>query len=184
MMTGAQPESPANEIEFLMNCLEASRERFLRAVEGVSESSANVKIGEASWSILHCAEHVATAERQMMTMWNKLAAAGRSIPEKDKAVPENALNREKKNTSPERSRPNGRYTELSAAIADFRTNRATSIAALQGSTLDDLRGKVVQHPLAGEIDGYQLFRLMAAHAERHAAQIEDIKNHPAYKQAG
>ena len=74
MTMAPQPESPANEIEFLVNCLEASRERFLRAVEGVSESAANVKIGENSWSILHCAEHVATAERQMMTMWNKLAA--------------------------------------------------------------------------------------------------------------
>jgi len=184
MTMAAQPESPANEIAFLVNCLQASRERFLRALEGVSESAANVKIGENSWSILHCAEHVATAERQMMAMWNKLAAAGKGDPAKDAGVPANALNREKKNTSPERSRPNGRYTELSAAIADFRTNRATSIAALQGSTLEDLRGKVVQHPLAGEIDGYQLFRLMAAHAERHAAQIEDIKNHPAYKQAG
>ncbi len=184
MMTAAQPESPANEIEFLVNCLEASRERFLRAVEGVSEAAANVKIGENSWSILHCAEHVATAERQMLAMWNKLAVPGKGIPEKDTAVPAIALNRERKNTSPERSRPNGRYTELSAAIADFRTNRATSIAALQGSSVQDLRGKVVQHPLAGEIDGYQLFRLMAAHAERHAAQIEDIKNHPAYKQAG
>jgi hypothetical protein len=184
MMTAAHPESPANEIEFLVNCLEASRERFLQAVEGVSESAANVKISESNWSILHCAEHVATAERQMLTMWNKLAAAGKGSPEKDKAVPENALNREKKNTAPERSRPNGRYTELSVAIADFRTNRANSVAALRGLTLEGLRGKVVQHPLAGEIDGYQLFRLMAAHAERHAAQIEDIKNHPAYKQAG
>ncbi len=146
MTMAPQPESPANEIEFLVNCLEASRERFLRAVEGVSESAANVKIGESSWSILHCAEHVATAERQMMTMWNKLAAAGKGDPAKDAGVPANALNREKKNTSPERSRPNGRYTELSAAIADFRTNRATSIAALQGSTLEGLRGKVVTAP--------------------------------------
>jgi hypothetical protein len=183
-MTAAQPESSANELEFLVNCLEASRGRFLRAVEGVSEAAANVKIGESSWSILHCAEHVATAERQMMTMWNKLAAAGKGDPAKDAGVPANALNREKKNTAPERSRPNGRYTELSAAIADFRTNRANSIAALQGSSVEDLRGKVVLHPLAGEIDGYQLFRLMAAHAERHAAQVEDIKDHPAYKQAG
>lgn len=179
----AQPE-PANEIGFLATCLRASQERYLRAVEGVSESEANVKIGENRWSILHCAEHVATAERQMLAMWNKLAVPGKSIPEKDAAVPANALNRERKNTSPERSRPNGRYTELSAAIADFRTNRANSSSVLQASTIEDLRGKVVQHPLAGEIDGYQLFRLMAAHAERHAAQIEEIKNHPAYKQAG
>jgi len=184
MMTAAHHETPANEIEFLVNCLEASRERYLRALEGVSESAANVKVGESSWSILHCAEHVATAERQMLTVWNKLAAAGKGDPAKDSVVPANALNREKKNTAPERSRPNGRYTELSAAIAGFKANRENSIAALHSSSIEDLRGKVVQHPLAGEIDGYQLFRLMAAHAERHAAQIEDIKNHPAYKQAG
>ncbi len=184
MMTAAHPETPASEIEFLVNCLEASRERYLRAVDGVSEASANVKPGESNWSILHCAEHVATAERQMLTMWHKLGAAGKGDPAKDAVVPANALNRERKNTAPERSRPNGRYTELSAAIADFKTNRANSIAALQSSSIEELRGKVVPHPLAGEIDGYQLFRLIAAHAERHAAQIEDIKNHPAYKQAG
>jgi hypothetical protein len=184
MMTGAHPETPGNEIEFLVNCLVASREKYLRAVEGLSESAANLKIGESSWSILHCAEHVATAERQMLSMWNKLAAVGKGAPQKDDGVAAYALNRDKKQTSPERSRPNGRYTELSVAIADFRTNRANSIAALQSSSIEDLRGKVVQHPLAGEIDGYQVFRLMAAHAERHAAQIEDIKNHPAYKQAG
>ncbi len=178
-----QPES-SNEIEFLVKCLIASEIRYLGAVQGISETAANVKVSEDNWSILQCAEHVATGERQMMAMWNKLAAAGKGDPAKDAGVPANALNREKKNMSPERSRPNGRYAELSAAIADFRTNRATSIAALQGSSIEDLRGKVVQHPLAGEIDGYQLFRLMAAHAERHAAQIEDIKNHPAYKQAG
>ncbi len=183
MIMAAHPETPANEIEFLVKCLVASEIRYLAAVQGVSEAAANVKIGENSWSILHCAEHVATAERQMLAMWNKLAVPGKGVPEKDTAVPANALNRERKNTSPERSRPNGRYTELSAAVADFREHRAISIASLH-SLREELRAKVVHHPLAGEIDGYQLFRLMAAHAERHAAQIEDIKNHPAYKQAG
>lgn len=184
MMMAAHSETPATEIEFLVNCLEASRERYLRTVEGVSETAANVKIGESSWSILQCAEHVAIAERQMLAMWYKLAMAGKGDSQKDQSTAAYAANREKNQIAPERSRPNGRYTELSVAIADFRTNRANSIAALQGSTLEELRGKVVQHPLAGEIDGYQVFRLMAAHCERHAAQIEDIKNHPAYKQAG
>ena len=138
-----QPES-SNEIEFLVKCLIASEIRYLGAVQGISETAANVKVSEDNWSILQCAEHVATGERQMMAMWNKLAAAGKGDPAKDAGVPANALNREKKNMSPERSRPNGRYAELSAAIADFRTNRATSIAALQGSSIEDLRGKVVQ----------------------------------------
>lgn len=179
-----QPESVVNEIEFLVKCLQAGEARYLDAVDGVSEAAASAKTGENSWSILNCAEHVATAERQMLTMWNKLATPGKGNSAKDAAVPANALNREKKNTAPERSRPNGRYTELEAAIADFRANRANSIATLKACNCEDLRGKVVQHPLAGEIDGYQLFRLMAAHVERHAAQIEEIKNDPAYKQAG
>ena len=178
----AQPE-PANEIGFLVMSLAASETRYLQAVDGISAAAAKVKINDNTWSILECAEHVATAERQMLALWNKTAVPGRGNPVKDVAVPAIALNRERKNTAPERSLPTGRYTELSAAISAFRENRAISIASLH-SLSADLRGKVVQHPLAGEIDGYQLFRLMAAHAERHAAQIEDIKNHPAYKQAG
>jgi len=174
---------PASEIEFLVKCLVASEIRYLDAVQETSEAAAKVKINENTWSILECAEHVATAERQMLALWNKTAAPGRGNSVKDDAVPANALNRERKNTAPERSWPNGRYHELSAAIAAFREHRAVSIASLHSSSAE-LRGKVVQHPLAGEIDGYQLFRLMAAHAERHAAQIEELKNHPAYKQAG
>ncbi|HLH06341.1 MAG TPA: DinB family protein [Terriglobales bacterium] len=179
----AQPELVASERDFLAQCLVASEIRYLKAIDGVSEAAATVKISENSWSILECAEHVATAERQMLAMWNKFATAGKGDPVKDKGVVATASNREKKFTAPERSRPNGRYTELKAAIADFREHRSITLASLH-SLSTELRRKVVQHPMAGEIDGYQLFRLMAAHAERHAAQIEEIKNHPAYKRAG
>ena len=81
--------------------------------------------------------------------------------------------------APERSRPVGRYATLEDAKKDFETHRANTIAWLQSST-DDLRAKVVDHPLAGTVDGVQLLLLMIGHPERHAAQIAEIKAHSGY----
>jgi hypothetical protein len=37
--------------------------------------------------------------------------------------------------------------------------------------------------LLGTFDAYQYLLIMAAHAERHALQIEEIKHCPAYREA-
>jgi hypothetical protein len=48
---------------------------------------------------------------------------------------------------------------------------------------DDLRGKMFKHPLLGELDGYQAVLVIAAHPQRHALQIEEIKASPEYTAA-
>ena len=44
----------------------------------------------------------------------------------------------------------------------------------------DLRKLKMQGP-AGDVDGYQMLLMAALHTERHAMQVDEIKNDPAYR---
>ena len=162
-----------SERDALRARLEQGREKWLGVVCAVSEKDAQFSPGEGRWSILQVAEHVATAERQMLTMWKKLAAPGTAPREKDNVILTAHNDRSKKRSAPERSLPTGRFTSLADAIRGFEENRAATLAALAEEP--DLRGRVVEHPLAGVIDGYQLFLILAGHPARHAQQVEEIK---------
>jgi uncharacterized damage-inducible protein DinB len=167
-----------SEREALRARLQDGREKWLAAIRGISEQDALFSPGEAQWNILQVAEHVATAERQMLTMWKKLASSGTAPREKDAGIVAGQGDRNKKNPAPERSVPTGRFTSLKDAEAAFVENREATMAALNEA--DDLRGKVVDHPLAGICDGYQLFLIMALHPVRHVYQVEEIQAVPGF----
>ncbi len=167
-----------SEKEALRARLEEGREKWLAAIRGVSEHNALFSPGEGRWSILQVAEHVATAERQMLAMWKKLAAPGSAPREKDELMLTAQKDRTKKRSAPERSLPTGRLTTLAEAEKAFLENREATLAALGDEP--DLRAKVVEHPLAGTIDGYQLFLVLAGHPARHAQQVEEIKTTPGF----
>ncbi|HEU5400854.1 MAG TPA: DinB family protein [Terriglobales bacterium] len=153
--------------------LEENGEKWLACIRDVSEEQAQFSPGEGQWNILQVAEHVAVAERQMLAMWKKIMQPGTSPRAKDDAIVEMQSDRNKKNDAPERSVPTGRFHALRDAEAEFELNRQNSISALL--TAEGLREKTVEHPLAGLVDGYQLFLVMAMHPLRHVYQVEEIK---------
>ena len=167
-----------SEKEALRTRLEQGRDKWLAAVQGISEQDALFSPGEGQWNILQVAEHVATAERQMLTMWKKLSAPGTAPREKDNVIVSAQGDRNKKNPAPERSVPTGRFQSLKDAIDAFAENRKATMLAL--NEVDDFRGKIVEHPLAGVCDGYQLFLIMALHPVRHVYQVEEIQAAPGY----
>lgn len=162
------------EREVLIARLKQSRDVYLRTLKGVDDAAAKTRPATDTWSILDVSEHVATAERQMLSLWMKLAQPGEADRALDEAVVTNAHDRTRKQIAPERSRPAGKMPSIAQAVEQFDFYRGQTIAYLE-SELEDLRAKTVAHPLAGTIDGYQLFLLMACHAERHAQQIEELK---------
>ncbi|HEX6879070.1 MAG TPA: DinB family protein [Terriglobales bacterium] len=167
-----------NEKEALRARLEDGRQKWLAAIRDVSEQGALFSPGEGQWNILQVAEHVATAERQMLTMWKKLSAPGTSPREKDQVILTAQGDRSTKRPAPERSLPSGRFASLRDAEKAFVQNREATLATL--AEAEDLCGKVVEHPLAGVCDGYQLFLIMAVHPVRHAYQVEEIKAAPGF----
>lgn len=173
-MAQAATSRTEQERETLIARLKQSRDAYLRTLKGVNDAAAKIKPSPDAWSILDVSEHVATAERQMLTLWMKLAQPGQADRALDEAIVANSQDRTRKQVAPERSRPAGKMPSVAQGIEQFDFYRGQTIAYLEGE-LEDLRVKTVAHPIAGQIDGYQLFLLMACHAERHAKQIEEIK---------
>ena len=112
--------------------------------------------------------------------WEKLAEAGSSDPAKDASILALAHDRTRKNKAPERSEPKGRCDSLFEALERFRSARDRTLQFAESISVEELRAKVVPHPLAGTLDGYQLLTLMAVHPERHALQVEEIKTDPEF----
>ena len=163
----------ADEKGVLRAQLEENGEKWLACIRDVSEEQAQFSPGEGQWNILQVAEHVAVAERQMLAMWKKVMQAGTSPREKDETILAAQGDRNQKREAPERSLPIGRFLRLRDAEGEFELNRQNSIGALL--VAEGLREKVVEHPLAGLVDGYQLFLVMAMHPLRHVYQVEEIK---------
>lgn len=181
-MTDSANISENEEREELLTLLQRSRERYLAVLANISEETAELRLDETSWSILECAEHLAAAEGLMLRSWEKLATPGQTEHAKDQVVRDSAPDRQRKAQAPERARPTGRFSTLAEAREKFLANRQASLEKVRQET--GLREKIVEHPLAGTLDGYQLFLLMALHAERHAAQIEEIAARVAARAAG
>ncbi|HUN89503.1 MAG TPA: DinB family protein [Terriglobales bacterium] len=180
MSAVAQPET---EREQLSAALRKSREVYLRCVKEVSENGAAARLSENSWSILEIAEHVAVAEHGMFRAV-ELGTDKTSEPDygADAGIIRRGLNREVRSQAPERSRPKGRWKTLAEAINAFEKSREKTLDFVENGGKDPRRIESV-HPLFGSIDGHQILLIMAVHAERHTAQIEDIKRTQAYRNA-
>jgi hypothetical protein len=161
--------------------LEDSRGRLLASVRGVREDQWDARPGGADrWSIAECVEHIAAAELPL----ERLFATGareqpteeqrREIRQKDDYVRTFLRDRSQTGEAPERIRPKGRFADAREAIRTFEERRDANVAWFRATT-EPLRDRFGQHPFAGIIDGYQWVLFLAAHCDRHAAQIEEIR---------
>ncbi len=167
------PNPPLDEKATLMEMMERSRDRYLTAIASIPEETARRHVAGVEWSIIEVAEHVATAERQMLAAFHKLGTPGSADRANDERIRQAQTDRGRKQQAPERARPSGRCATLAEAREQFVANRKATLAALE-QVHDELRNRITPHPIFGNVDGYQLFTIIALHAERHAAQVQEI----------
>jgi hypothetical protein len=164
---------PAEEKQEVLALLSRTRDEYVAALDSVPVPLHDKCVGQESWSPLQCAEHVVNSEEGMFKLWEKLAQPGTSDRATDEAIRTGLANRSNKRVAPERVRPLGRIQSLAEARERFILARNRTIALVIGIPAEELRGKVVPHPLVGAADGYQLFHIMAMHSARHAIQINE-----------
>ena len=130
-----------------------------------------------------CAEHIAVTEN---AIFNGIQKALKAPPEpekkelvkgKDELVLSVVPDRSRKAMAPEPVRPTGRFADAAAVIAQFRANRARTIAFTR-ETSEDLRSRFFRHFALGDFDLYQWLLFAAAHSERHIAQMKEVKADP------
>lgn len=179
-MTSAT-DNPTAQRNALLPLLRASREAFLSSFAGISENEAYVRPGQDRWSILDCVEHICASETRLFSLLSGPRRPRQDgAPNREELFLAVAANRGRKLESPETGRPNGRFATLAEARARFEAVRASVISFVEQNQ-EDLRATEVTHPhaVAGDVSAYELVILIARHAERHIAQIDEIKGHMA-----
>jgi uncharacterized damage-inducible protein DinB len=164
-----------NDRDQLLEKLNSGRDEFLASLESVTEEQAAAK-PVADWSILACAEHVATVEENLRRRLMEQATPTESemSREREAFIAATAANRERKIQAPEVAQPCGRFTTLRAAVECFCRNREQTIAYI-ASCQDDLRRLTTDHPMIGAASGQEIIILMMAHPFRHAAQVRELR---------
>jgi len=160
----------------LVKALKESRQDLHAAVEAIEEAGARTRPGEGRWSVLECVEHVAVAERRFL---GRLESAVRqdslSIdPQREAHVSAVVTDRGRRLQAPEPVQPSGRFASLAEALADFDATRAQVVQFAEAHH-SELRALAAQHPLFGQVTGYELMLIIAGHACRHAAQIRETR---------
>jgi hypothetical protein len=158
----------------LVAALEASRLNFEAASQGLSDAEASKKPASDSWSVLECIEHICIVETITVGRM-KTAETAEAVRDsaKEAMVAARAENRGSKIQGPALAMPKGRFTTLPEAMTEFGATRSRTIAFVESCpNLDCLR---LTHPLFGPLTGREYILLNAAHSNRHAAQIREIR---------
>jgi uncharacterized damage-inducible protein DinB len=167
--------APEQKVE-IIETLEKSSQDLHAAVEGIDEAKARTRPAEGRWSVLECVEHVATAERRFLgRLESALLLDSPSIdPQREAHVSAVVLDRGRRLQAPEPVQPSGRFPSLAVALADFDSTRAQVIQFAE-ARYSELRTLAGQHPIFGQVTGYELMLIIAGHACRHAAQIREAR---------
>jgi uncharacterized damage-inducible protein DinB len=165
-----------------MTELEAARDAFVAAIEGLHDGQWRFRPSPEQWSIAEVAEHVALVSRAIGLMVRG-PLPGTPVDEAhrpDEArVRARLLGRTHKAKSPGQFLPTGTWSTPEEVRREYVTSREELLAWLRCSDAP-LRSHVMPHPALGPLDGVEWLAFLAAHDLRHVAQIEDAKGAAGY----
>jgi uncharacterized damage-inducible protein DinB len=167
--------APKERTEIVDN-LERSRQEFLAAVAGLSDSQAKTRPDAERWSVLDCVEHVAFVEERFLGWLNgaERLDAPRVDKENEAGLAARVPDRSTRVKAPDAVLPNGRFATIEQALEQFNAQRARSIQFAQDRA-DDLYSLAAQHPRFGPVNGVELLIIVAGHSRRHAEQIRETR---------
>lgn len=154
--------------------LEAGRQEFLSAIDGLTDAQAAMRPAEDRWSVLECVEHIVTVEGRFQGWINngKKLEAGVANPENEASLFARVTDRTVKAQAPEAVVPKGTIATLESGRSLFNAARDETVrmAKERGG---DLYSVGAEHPRFGPMNGIEVLFLTAAHARRHSAQIRE-----------
>lgn len=171
----------------LLEQLEQGPRLLAVVLESVSAEQARFQPDSSRWSILQVVEHLVLAEKFLFDILKETLDKSKPLPDEqplpdpepmDRMILRQVADRSQKAKAPEQLIPKDRFSNRDEAQLEFAKRRENTMEFVRNTKLD-LRRYRLQGP-AGPIDAHQWLLMMAAHTERHAKQIEEIKSHELY----
>lgn len=177
----------AADRERAVSYLAQTRDNLLRATRGLSPAQLAFKPAPNRWSVADCLEHVIVVENRFHeSVSNALQQPAdpskrSAFDGRDDELLQIVTDRSAPRQAPETIHPSGRWPQ-DRLIREFEAVRARSLE-LAGGTVCDPRQHFVAHRAFGDLDCYQWMLLVAAHGDRHRAQIEEVLAAPNFPRA-
>jgi hypothetical protein len=166
----------------VLTALDDARLALRRATDAIPPDRRSIRPAPERWSAAEVLEHLSLAEAGFTTWISTGVEAARErglgAEDADRApladdIRNRLENRVNRRVAPERAQPKGVLDEGQAwnAILSIEERLRGVLVAADGLALNSV---MVDHPTLGPFNIYQWVELMAAHRQRHVAQIDEI----------
>jgi uncharacterized damage-inducible protein DinB len=178
--------TPADR-ERAVSYLSQTRDNLLRATSGLSPAQLEFKSAPGRWSVADCLEHIVVVEnffleRVSAALQEPADSSKRSAFDgRDDELLQIVTDRSSPRQAPEMVQPSSRW-QHDQLVREFEVARKRTVDLAAGTDRDPRR-HFFPHRAFGELDCYQWFLLVAAHGDRHRAQIEEVIAAPNFPRA-
>lgn len=164
--------------ERAVSYLTQTRDNLLRATRGLSPAQLEFKAAPGRWSVANCLEHIVVVEN---FFFDKMEEALKHPPDlskrsafdgRDDELLQIVTDRTSPRQAPDVVQPASRWPH-DQLVREFDAVRNRTIELATGIASDP-RQHFFPHRAFGELDCYQWLLLVAAHGDRHRAQIEEV----------
>lgn len=180
------PQLTSEDRAFLTAHLTRTRDLVLHEISGLRSDQWTFRPDEESWSIGECADHILTIERRVFSMVSKVmqaappdAARAAEVQHKTPKLLAAVPARETRVKVPPGIENHSHSATPQEFIPPFQERRAMVLRYV-AETQDPMHDRVAPHMIFKELDGCQWLLMISLHSERHAAQMAEVKAHPAY----
>lgn len=167
--------------ELAISQLIASREKFVNAVAGLSETQLKFKSAPDRWSVADVAEHITLSEDMLFSILTDKVLKTPATPDKESKIADDQIlamvtDRSNKAQAPESLKPTNKWQNITETLQEFEKRRARTIDFVKTTDID-LRSHFSPTP-RGEVDALQFVLFLSGHVDRHVAQINEVKSDP------
>jgi hypothetical protein len=180
------PQLTPEERAFLNTHLAQTRDLLLNEIATLRADQWTFRPDEETWSIGDCADHIATIERRVFSMVSKHMQTAEPNPQRaaevQKKTPwilEAVPSRHERVKVPV-GIENHSHSATPQEFIDSFSERRAFLLKYVSETQDSMHDRVAPHMIFKDLDGCQWLLMISLHSQRHAAQIAEVKGHPAF----
>jgi hypothetical protein len=180
------PQLTSEDRAFLTGHLSQSRDLLLGEIADLRPDQWIFRPDDETWSIAECADHIVTIEKRVFSMVSKHMQTAAPDPQRAAEVQKKTpwiLEAVPSRHARVKVPPGIENTSHSATpqeFADLFGERRGALLKYVSETQDAMHDRVSPHMIFKDLDGCQWLLMISLHSQRHAAQIAEVKAHPAY----
>lgn len=162
--------------DFVIKYLNASHQNIINTVTDLSDEAWNYTPEAGGWSVANCLEHILTTEEVFYGMIQGTVAQSEAtdsdLSGNDGMLIGTLANRGTKVTTAAQFEPSGKWNSKAEMLTALEESRKNLIEYIKTTDID-LREYKGNLPF-GEVDMVQLQLIIAAHSQRHTAQMIEV----------